>query len=523
MKIKQYLLALAFTGIFFTGCGNEGKAELPQQTTQPVFEETTDIKEAVPTYSGSINLSMRRPATLNPILNRDVSVDKILKLVFEPLFVIDDNLNLIPNLAEDFNVSSDGRSATLRLRSDACWSDGSDVTVQDFIYTIETLASAPDDAVYKSCIDDIAMHEIIDNKTIRLEFNQHFSGRPYLYTFPLIPKHYYRDKSDSDMNPMGNGAYEFASYTETEGMLLSVSESSYKKPYIQEIKVNITGDNETDLYAFDQGVIDAVASNLATWVKYKSSKEAVVHTYNTTYYDFIGFNYDNPVFQNKDIRTAVAHCVNREEYKGDIYLGNCVIANTPVNPSSWVYEENTVSFDFNTSKASELFSKLSDDEKEIRLLVNSENEERIKISQYLKEDMEAAGIKLIVEALPFEEYLQKLELRDYDMFIGGFNLSPFPDLTFMLHSSSIGTGSNYFAYSNPEMDILLANVFYASNDISIKNSLSSLQKFIAEEVVCVSICFRQSAVLTDEKIKCETELTPYSDNIFYNIDKWFIY
>ena len=110
MKLRIISLIVACSMIF-TACGTEKATEDNSvQTEQKAVSATT---------GGTMTIAMHKPETLNPIKNRDNTVDKVLRLVYEPLFVVDENMQVVPNLAESYTIS--GNTVTLKLKSGVKW------------------------------------------------------------------------------------------------------------------------------------------------------------------------------------------------------------------------------------------------------------------------------------------------------------------------------------------------------------------------------------------------------------------
>lgn len=530
-------LALLLLFLLCVGCTGDNTEEenLPAPSPTPTAVET----EAPPQTGGRLNLAMRSPKTLNPLLNEDVSVDAVLKLMYEPIFAYDRRQQPVPNLASA-SFASDGMSVMLTIREGAFWSDGEPVVADDIIFSLDTLRNAADTVIYKSTVRNISNFTSIDDRTVRINYIQPFMGSSYLLCFPIIPQHYYLGEvdpqSEKNMSPVGNGLYRFDSYTNMKEMTLSINSNCYRRqPYIENVHVMISPDIESDLYALDQSLVDMVSADIADWSKYRSAKDTNITEYVTSYYDFIGFNFQNSRFQDKKIRAAIAHSINIDEMVESIYMNHAVRSNTPVNPSSWVCESDVEQYEYDLEQTKTLLKQagytLSNNnrfEEEIngekvpltmRILVNQENTERVKIAEALKENLETAGVQIELDKQPFSEYEKKLKSRDYEMFIGGFHLSVIPDLTFAFHSSQIDLGSNYFGYSDETTDSLLGQAFTSTGEIQIVKSLSDLQKRIASELPCISLVFRKTAVLSDARIG--GEIKPVYSNIFSNVNELY--
>lgn len=549
MRINSRKILAALTSIIFI-MGGCTKAPEIMETTPSESQSPLPVESEVisPKYGGELNLSMRLPKTLNPLLNEDITVDAILKLIFLPLSELNENEKPVPNSAfvQSIDFADDGMSAVVNLKSGKKWSDGLEITAADLAFTLKTLKEAPDNVIYKENVKNILTAEITGVHSVKINFMQHFSSMPYLLCFPIIPEHYYKDVKDAEtknMNPVGNGPYVFSGYLPVDKLELAASDKSLTvKPYIDKINVKITSDVETDFNAFDQGMVNVVSGNVSDWGKYLASKDYHVTEYVSTYYDFIGFNFKRDIFQDKLVREAVAYSTPYEQILNDVYVNYAVRTASPISPKSWLYEEDvkTREFDIETAKQtlanagwaidsetgilSKELSELDIISKKLELkfdiLVNIENEERVKIAHILKENLNSIGFSVDVVSVGFDEYQKRLIERDYDMFVGGYDLSIIPDFSFMLNSLNAGLGTNYFDYKDAAMDILLIKANEAVGDSGYKKAMSELQKYIAEELPCISLVFRKSAVIMDRNVF--GEIKPSLNNLYININEWFI-
>jgi peptide/nickel transport system substrate-binding protein len=494
----------------------------PTETPSPAPTEQQTEEAQDPAPGGELRIPMRTPKTLNPLLNEDETVDSVLKLLFEPLMVLDENLKPQPNLA-NFNFAPDGMSVSITLRDGLVWSDGEPIVSEDISFSVDMLRSAPDTVIYKSVISNMTgVYTITDEKTIRIHFLQPFSGSRYQFCFPIIPKHHYEGQdspaSDANMNPVGSGLYMFSSYPSMKELKLTVNPGTYRqKPYITDIEVLIVPDQESEMHSYDQSILDVVSAEIADWGRYRNNQTTNINEYTTSYFDFIGFNFNNEKLKDKRIRQAVAMLVDRDDVIGNIYLTHADKANSPVNPSSWLYEPNTPSYSFDMDKAGALFSEAKFSGT-LRIAVNKENVERVKIGQLLAKNLEELNISVKLEELEFAEYMRRIGDKDFDLFIGGFNLTLIPDLSFAFGSGE--DRSNVFSYQDDVMNGLLSSAFSSTTEIAYKKAMSDLQKHIGEELPCVSLVFRRSAMLTDQRV--QGPKTPNMSNIFANINQWHI-
>ena len=465
---------------------------------------------------GILRLSMRHPLTLNPLLNEDATVAKILRLIFEPLIIFDEDLRPTGHLA-NIEMASDFSHATLTIRNDAIWSDGLPVSSDDLIFSIEVLKRAPDTVIYKRNVVNIAATERIDSRTVQIIFEQASATAGYALNFPIIPEHHFRGHtnrvSPRNMEPLGNGPYRLESMMPIHSMSLVSNPYAFRRrAEIEQVEVLFIPDAETKLHAFDQGIVDAIRLPFAEWVKHHSVKTVHHEDFPAMYFEFIGFNFQREIFQDQRIRQGIAHAFNTDEAMLSTYLHQAVRAVSPIHPYSWMHDNTVAGPAYDPGLATTILRPLRP-YGPLVILVNTEHIERVHIARHLAAGLEAAQLQAEVVALSFEEYYERLMEGDFDLFLGGMQLDFAPDFAFMFQGGAL------FGY-DAVMEGLLAGLNIASTEIAFLQAVTQLQQGFVERLPIISLGFRHSAVLTGTRV--EQGRGPASDCIFAFVNEWRI-
>lgn len=564
-KLTLIYIALLF---LLAGCTSQqsqqeqAQAQQSQQTEQTKtteqLEQTKTTEQTEPSQSkqqpqqsqkqvplqegGTLYLSMRNATTLNPLLNQDASVDTILKLIYMPLIKLDQNYKPSPSIAQSWSFDEGGTVLSLNLRNDIYWQNGTNLTADDVIYSLNTLfRTADSNAVYKNCTNYIRSYRKTSAYSVEIIFHQNFSGNLYALLFPIISGQYYGTRvanSDKNMLPMGNGYFEFVSYTPAKEMRLKKCISSFgTTAHIDEIAVNISTDKDTDLYSFEQGLTDILVVGSSDIGKSDNDDEIKYYQYTTNYYDFIGFNFSKSLFQDSNVRKAIASIIPKQAILEGIYLGHGITAQTPINTNYWFYEPDTVTYDFDIGQAKDyleasnwkdtnddgILDRTTNELSEtfrISILYNTENEIRKQVAIRIADELRGIGAEVSLDGQSYDNYVQKLQSGDFDLFVGGWQFSVVPNYSFLLHSAQTSL-TNYARYQNGDMDALLAAAYNSVKEEDIKMAYSNLQKKIAEELPYVSIAFRDFVMLSSDRI--QGQVKPLENNIFDNINEWYLY
>ncbi len=510
MKYKFFSIILII--VLLCGCGG---------AVSTVSDNESSTEGAgIPITGGTLRLAMKKPETLNPLLNRDDSVDKVLRLIFEPLFTIDREMNISPNMAEGYTLSNGGKTVTIKLKNNMLWQDGAPITADDVVYSINVLKNAAGDAVYKGCADNIISCTKADELTAVISYGKPMGIAGYSLCFPIIPAQYYK-KGNVDMYPVGSGFYKFKDYTMVKEMNLTASDSCFKgKPYITNVNVKIMPDKATQLQAVSAGVIDCVAADINELGSLDSSISANAESCATNHIEYIGVNTKKAPFSSVSARQAIACAVPFDDIIDHIYINKLTKSITPINPLYPYYSDVGMAVyenDGNMVNALISAGGLTKNDFAFTILVNSENSPRVETARALSAAFNETGFNTRVEAVDFQQYKDRLSKGSFDMFIGGVRLRENMDI-----SQLVGTDGavNYGRYSDSNTDRLIAACNNAPDEEGYRAALSELNKALSAELPIIGIGFESEALVTSSHIK--GLIRPSLNNLYGNVDQWYI-
>ncbi|MFW6015007.1 MAG: peptide ABC transporter substrate-binding protein [bacterium] len=536
MRNNKFLFILIITLISLLFSCNPSNQEPIDDETE---SKTPDIieEEPTPSYGGEINISTQNPNTLNPILNTDRSTDQLLKLVFEPLFKLDEKQKPVPNIIKSYELSETGNNILLTLKNDLFWHDSQPIVADDIIFTINQLKDTKTNVVYKKNVENISRVSKVDDFTVRIYFNQPSFMNMYTFLFPIIPKHYYEDNmkidSETNYNPIGNGMYIFEDYRPMKEVKLVANDNWVNEPpYIKTINAIIINDNETDINAFEQNIIDLLSPSQFNWQNFAEKENISIKEYTSYYYDFIGFNFNNPILNDINVRKAIAYGINREEIISNIFLNHALVTDVPLHPESWLSNNNDLFYDYNEDESKKLLidagwidsdeNSLNDENQlSIRLLVNNQDTIKDQVAETIKDNLDSIGFNIEIISVDYETYKTMIVERDFDIVLASWKLSPIPDLSFAFHSENQDIGLNFIDYSDEKMDALLKTAYNSYTDRSTENAYNELLNYVQEQLPYYSLYFKNSATILNGKIY--GDLMPNTYNILNGFENLFIY
>ena len=537
-KRHKSLLMLIMLLALLVGCTKSTDEIVPNTTsTTEVTEDSVGETSTPSTSTTTISnqkemiIAMNTPTTLHPLYNVPENVRQALFLIFSPLINIEENGTISSNIAKSWMVNETETAVTITLRDDVKFHDGQSLTTEDVIFTLQQIQQIPT-SPYKGTVENIASMEAIDTHTLKIVYKQAFSGILQTLFFPVMPKHIYSvtDQSTVAMKPVGSGPYVFQGFTTSKKMSLTANNNYFKgKPFIENVKVNIIPDEESSLYAFKQGLIDVVYTDLTEWGKYANSKGTTSYEMISNIYEFLGLNLNKGIFQSANIREALLCAINRQDLVQRYYLEHAVVTDTPISPASYLYDKRIEIRGYDKEKARFLLTQEGYEKDSngymsknnvplsFSILVNKENTDRVKIANALKEAYGELGISITVDAVDKETYFSRITNRQYDAFLGGLRLSYATDLSFALNSAYCSNGENYVGYADSHMDELLAKAFTAT-EATKADAFNALQQYFIIQNPYLSLYFKKSVMMTSNQITGNIKPTPL--NIYANVEEW---
>ena len=265
---------------------------------------------------------------LNPFTLKGRDPFMLATLVFESLTdgALDEPIAAYGLLARSIEVAGDGLSMVYRLRPEARFSDGTPLTAEDVVFSLETLRSEAANPFYRYYYSDIEKIEVVDAHTVRVIFSR-VNPELALITgqLPILPRHFYggtKFGSDFTTTPVGSGPYVVADYEfgkfiryrrnpDYWGRDINVNVGKYN---FDEIVVKYYRDDVVRLEGLKAGEFDFLFVNSSKqwavdvggkkWDQGWVIKEAVKHS-NTAGMQGFAFNIRRPKFQNREVRRAL--------------------------------------------------------------------------------------------------------------------------------------------------------------------------------------------------------------------------
>lgn len=392
----------------------------------------------------------------------------------------DNQLQLVRDLAEDYDVSEDGRTWTVALRRDARFSDGRPLTAEDVRFTFETAAS---NATVLD-LTNVARVEAVDDDTVRITLHRPQSTFVnVLATLGIVPKHAYGP--DYAERPIGSGPYRLVQWDKGQQMIVEANPYYYgPKPYFERLTFLFLGEDAA-FAAAKAGKVDvayipaALAGQSVPGMRLVALKtvdnRGIVFPFRPSGGRTAeGFPVGNDVTADPAIRRAVNVAVDRRLLVEGVLNGYGRPAYSAVDDLPW-WNEETVIADGDVGGARQMLQAAGwrDDDgdgvlekgalkAEFTLLYPAGDSTRQALALAVADQLKPVGIRVRVEGKSWDDIRR---LMHANAVLLGFGSHDATEL-YHLHSSKF-QGVDFFNpgyYANPAVDAWLEKAMAARTE-----------------------------------------------------------
>ena len=522
-------LAILLTALTLTlalACGG-GEAETPtpepvtqseQPTPAPTEEPTTDAAPtaaaaAADEETSSEELSggvFRRlwadPPTLDPHLTSDTTSAGLVVEIFSGLVALNTDLQLVPDVAESWEINEDGTVYTFHIRDDAKFHDGKRVTADDFKWSMQR-AAHPDtaspvadtylndivgvEAVLEGETEDISGITVIDDSTLQIEID---APKAYFLAKLTYPTAYVLDSENVVSGgrtwtdtPNGTGPFRLKEYRIGERIILERNEHYYReRANVDSIAMNLAGGQSMAMYENDE--IDITGVGLFDLDRVLDPSEPLHEELVVAPPDFsisyVGFNASMPPFDDPKFRQALNHAVDKHLISNEVLSGLVEPAYGILPPGFPGFNPDLTGLEYDPDVARQLLeeSEYADPETRPRIVVTvpgTGGTIGLDLEVVIEMWKQELGVEVEIQQVEWATYLQDLNQHKFQAYAGLGWEADYPDpqdfLDILFHTES---SLNHGMYSNPEADAILEE---ARTETDVERRVELYQQ--AEELI----------------------------------------
>ena len=514
------------------------------------------------------------PSSVSPLTARTQADRDLVALLFAGLVRNGPGGTLVPDLAERWSVDSSGKTWTVDLRADARWHDGTPVTPDDVIFTIETLQDPAYTGPSATSWSEVSV-ATTGPRQVRFTLKTPLGGFLQALTQPIAPVHLLGEVPIGSLGedafggrPVGSGPFALTDLTptsaslvpaeivlETEGPSPTASPSadslttpaptlrpSRPMPYLAGIEFRFYADAEALVRDFRAGDLDG-ASGLppAVAVELGSSAGARLVRYpgSTLTAVLLNLRPGHPAFSPAAVRTGLMAGLNRDRLITESFAGMAAPASGPIPPVSPMFDpaaDPVVAYSRGAAEAAFKAAKWTKDAKgwhlpntkaaislEVLSPTQASNPGLYAAAEGAVRDWAMIGVTAKHVALPPAEFVtERLSTGTYQVAVADLRIGLDPDLYPLLASSQTLTGgSNVIGLQSADLDKLLEKARAPGSASARLAAYSALQKALAAGRYLLPVAFADEVVVLRDTVQGPAirQVTDGSDR-FWDVLTW---
>lgn len=570
-RIRVVLLAaVMMLSLILAACGTGEQPPADQGSTQPPAPTDSSQPAPEPAKDGPVDggtLSYGTFAeivTVNPLFIDDTSSGDLATWLYAPLFSLDSKGGIAADAhslaAEMPQISADGKTYTIKLKTTPKWTDGTPVTADDVVFTFQAFANPEVGSTAISNFDKLASVKALDSHTVEMVLKDTYS--PFetdsLLT-PIIPAHVFKDVGPNEMqaHPYGkdlsatvtNGPYKWAEWEQNQHHLL-LRDPNYwgPRPHIDQFIYKIYADQQTMVQALLTGDVDMITgipTSLLDTVKAKAG--VAVEEQPGPYYDYLGFNFDGQnfpggksPFAGVKTRQALYYAINRKGMVDSILKGHGELLDGPFLSTGWAYTEGAAtSFPYDPAKARQLLADdgwtagpdgilVKDGQKfSFTLQYNAGNARREQLCAVIQQNLKDVGIEVIIEPVEWSSWIENNIIPGkYQAIVLGWQLSIDPNAESIFSSKYYSpNGQNSGWYKNEKTDQLWVDGYLTADKDKRRQLYAEIAREFSADPPYVFLLSRNETLGRSAKIKWTEESAPVLSlpyGYFLHFQDWWI-
>lgn len=539
-KLALLLTAVMVVGSLAACGGNDANNASSTGSTTSTEAGSSETGTEPAASTGEKELAVQvgpNPETIDPALNSAVDGGNMLLHSFECLLTVDQNGQIAPGQAETWEVSEDGLTWTFHLRDGLKWSDGSDLTAEDFVYSWKRVCDPAVAAPYAETVlgmvagYDEAMAGDVDALAVSAPDAQTFvvelsAACPFFESLAafatLSPVQQETIEANGDAwatapeTYVSNGSFYITEWVPDSHITMSKNPNYWNADAISldRIKFVLMEDSNAAYSAYQTGEVLFIKDVPTMEIpSLEGNAEFHVEPIIGTYY--LSLNLNDEAFADANVRKALSLAIDREYVANTLMQGTYSPAYNYIGPgwvdtdgSSFVDNANggvsyiSEDFEANLAEAKQLLADAGyADGVGLPTIVYSTNDSGYHktVAEYLQQAWAELGLTVEVEILEWSSFTAARRNGDYMTARNGW-VGDYSDPSNMLDILYSSNGNNDGKFSNADFDAAMDTSRTTLDPAERSTALHTAEDILLEEAACIPVAYYNDFWLQSEKI-----------------------
>ncbi|MCR4587964.1 MAG: ABC transporter substrate-binding protein [Lachnospiraceae bacterium] len=426
--------------------------------------------------------------SLDPMKATAAGTKEILFNIYEGLVKPDSDGNLNPAVASEYTITEEGKVYTFTIRDGIKFHDGSEVTADDVVYSLNRYADEQSGDALASAFSNIQSITAPDRKTVTITLNEPNADFLSYLTASVIPA----SNADPDTVAIGTGPYKYVSRSPQENIILESFDEYWDKdnaPQIKNITLKVIANADTIVTELNGGSIDMFCRLSSTQVS-QLSDNFDVYTGTMNLVQALYLNNAVEPFNDVRVRQALCYAIDQQGILDMAFDGQGSIIGSAMYPTFGKYymPELENAYPTDVEKAKALLAEAGyPDGFTFSITVPSNYQPHVDTAQVLAEQLKAVGVTANINLVEWASWLSDVYSgRQYEATVIGVDASMLSAGALLDRYRSDASG-NFMNFNSASYDVALDAAESSIVDEEKTASFKECEQIISDEAASVYI------------------------------------
>lgn len=436
---------------------------------------------------GILNISLYQdPPKLDPYMSSSLSDRQVFQSIFDKLVDLDEKGNIVPMLADKWDISADQKTYTFKLHEGVKFQDGTDFNAEAVKFNIERYMNK--ESARATELSEIKNITVVDPNTIKMELKEPFApflsiltDRAGMMGSPAAIQQYGKDFMS---HPVGTGPFIYKDRVKGATITLAKNPNYWQKglPKLDGIVYKIMTDANVALMNLKSEQVDITNQFPFKEISnYQNDPKITAISKPGLGFKGIYLNVTKPPFDQKELRQAVDLLIDRDALVKVVLNGAGTPGHSVFSPMSFAYGDSDKYQAPNLEKAKTLLTQAGKSSGFSFTLKIDTTPDAQQAAQMIQSMLQPAGIQVNIQKLEFGTLLDESEKGIYEATWMGWSGRPDPDQN-IYDWYATGGFNNYMKYSNKQVDNLMSQARANSDPAKRKDIYDQTMKILNDEV-----------------------------------------
>jgi peptide/nickel transport system substrate-binding protein len=450
------------------------------------------------------------PTNLDPRVGIDGVSERIDNLMFDDLLDRDEHLNVVPALAERWEIP-DPRTYVFHLHPGVKFHNGAALTARDVKWTFDSLLQGKIRSTKSAAFRLVDQVEARDDLTVVFHLKEPFATLLWNLSdgaIGIVPN---GTLDEMSQHPIGSGPFRFVSAEPDKEVVIERNPEYWRgTARIERVRFAVVPDINTRALELRKGSADIVMNALTPDMVVTLEREPALEVLRGpgTILQYMAFNFRDPLLKDVRVRQALAYAIDRGPILEYLWRGFAQPADSILPPESWAYTNAVRTYHHDPQRARDILDEagyrpVNGVRFHLTMKTSTDENTRLMVA-VLQQQLREVGIRLDIRTFEFATFFSDVTKGAFQLYslrwIGG---NEDPDIfEYAFHTSKFTpNGANRSFYSNPRVDALIDQARMELDQGKRKVLYGEIQKILAEDVPSINLWYLDNVMIHSKRVK----------------------